>query len=135
MLSLSPQLMFDTIEEWVKNPRDVHEIHASAQEVQEPTTEEITPLTLRPPEVILGGLWSEKVDIWTFGCLGFTLLTRLPLSTYTVKPRKAEYVPYQVAAFTNKRYPPAVLKLHPESTRYFEPDGKMKSFHTAFNIQ
>ncbi|KAJ3835512.1 hypothetical protein F5878DRAFT_644283 [Lentinula raphanica] len=66
MLSLSPQLVFDTIEEWVKSTRDVHEIHASAQEVQEQTTDEITPLTLRPPKVILGGPWSEK---WTSGRL------------------------------------------------------------------
>ncbi|KAJ3966369.1 hypothetical protein EV361DRAFT_575438 [Lentinula raphanica] len=68
-------------------------IHASAQEVlQEQTTDEITPLTLRPPKVILGGPWSEK---WTSGLwlLGFHSThtstsihvygqTRKPPSTY-----------------------------------------------------
>ena len=41
----------------------------AAQEVDDATTDEITPLTLRPPEVILGGPWNENVDIWTFGCV------------------------------------------------------------------
>ncbi len=40
-----------------------------AQIVDEQTTDDITPLTLRPPEVMLAGPWSEKVDIWTLGCL------------------------------------------------------------------
>jgi len=41
----------------------------SAQFVSDQTTDDITPLGLRPPEVVLGGEWNESVDIWTFGCL------------------------------------------------------------------
>lgn len=41
----------------------------SAQFVSDQTTDDITPLGLRPPEVVLGGAWNEFVDIWTFGCV------------------------------------------------------------------
>ena len=41
----------------------------SAQFVSDQTTDDITPLGLRPPEVVLGGEWNESVDIWTFGCI------------------------------------------------------------------
>ena len=41
----------------------------SAQFVSDQTTDDITPLGLRPPEIVLGGEWNESVDIWTFGCL------------------------------------------------------------------
>ena len=27
------------------------------------------PLGMRPPEIILGKKWDEKIDVWTFGCL------------------------------------------------------------------
>jgi hypothetical protein len=29
----------------------------------------ITPLPLRPPEIVIGGLWNKEVGMWTFGCL------------------------------------------------------------------
>ncbi|KIJ62431.1 hypothetical protein HYDPIDRAFT_30399 [Hydnomerulius pinastri MD-312] len=41
----------------------------SAQFVNRQTTDDITPLGLRPPEIILGGEWDESVDIWTYGCI------------------------------------------------------------------
>lgn len=37
--------------------------------VDERRVTEITPASLRPPEVYLGAAWDEKVDIWSFGCL------------------------------------------------------------------
>ncbi|KAF8955619.1 kinase-like domain-containing protein [Flammula alnicola] len=42
---------------------------SNAQFVSDQTTDDITPLGLRPPEVVLGGEWDESVDIWTLGCL------------------------------------------------------------------
>jgi serine/threonine-protein kinase SRPK3 len=41
----------------------------AAQFVNSQTTDDITPLGLRPPEIVLGGEWDESVDIWTFGCI------------------------------------------------------------------
>jgi serine/threonine-protein kinase SRPK3 len=40
-----------------------------AQELDDQTSDQVTPLTLRAPEIILGGPWDEKIDIWSFGCL------------------------------------------------------------------
>jgi serine/threonine-protein kinase SRPK3 len=48
-----------------------------AQPVNEIKTDSITALGLRPPEIYLGGLWNEKVDIWTFGCLVIRLILGL----------------------------------------------------------
>ncbi|OBZ75217.1 hypothetical protein A0H81_04520 [Grifola frondosa] len=43
---------------------------SDVQFVSDQTTDDITPLGLRPPEVILGGgKWDESLDIWTFGCI------------------------------------------------------------------
>ncbi|KAG6873941.1 hypothetical protein C0995_008980 [Termitomyces sp. Mi166 len=40
-----------------------------AQIVDDQTTDDVTPLLVRPPEIILGGEWDQSVDIWTYGCL------------------------------------------------------------------
>lgn len=117
---------------------------SNVQEVGDATTDEITPLTLRPPEVILGGPWNEKVDIWTFGCLVFTVLTRLPLFPEGVKPIHHEYlrsgvdldaegidvdyVLWLMAVITDQRFPPAVFPFWPNSLAYFEKNGEMKRF-------
>ncbi|KAG5729411.1 hypothetical protein E4T56_gene2371 [Termitomyces sp. T112] len=50
-----------------------------AQIVDEQTTDDITPLHLSPPEVILGGEWDQSVDTWTYGCLVFRALTNTRL--------------------------------------------------------
>jgi serine/threonine-protein kinase SRPK3 len=42
---------------------------SAAQFFNRQTTDDITPLGLRPPEIVLGGEWDESVDIWTFGCI------------------------------------------------------------------
>ncbi|KAK0470806.1 kinase-like protein [Armillaria novae-zelandiae] len=47
----------------------------SAQFIYTCSHKEISPLSLRPPDIIIGGSWDEKVDIWTFGCLIFKLNT------------------------------------------------------------
>ncbi|KAE9382869.1 kinase-like protein [Gymnopus androsaceus JB14] len=112
-----------------------------AQQIDEQTTDHITPLTLRAPEVILGGPWDEEVDIWTFGCLVFTLLTRLPLFASEIRQNSLKHLRpgvdltsecvqifWQITAFTSQRYHPLVLNVYPNSSQYFEPNGKLKSF-------
>ncbi|KID84723.1 Protein kinase-like domain protein [Metarhizium guizhouense ARSEF 977] len=44
-----------------------------------PPTKSITPLGLRPPELVLTGAINETLDIWSFGCLIFELITGQPL--------------------------------------------------------
>ncbi|KAJ3493293.1 hypothetical protein NLJ89_g11053 [Agrocybe chaxingu] len=116
----------------------------NAQELDHQTTDDITPLTLRSPEVILGGPWDEKVDIWTFGCLIFTVLTKVALFTERVQPvhlpflrpgirpnadgLEVDYTLWLMATFTAQRFPPIVLGLYPNSHKHFENNGDMKRF-------
>jgi serine/threonine protein kinase len=44
----------------------------------------VTPLALRSPELILGGKIGSSIDIWSFGCLIFELLTGAPLFSVVV---------------------------------------------------
>ncbi|KAG7442169.1 uncharacterized protein BT62DRAFT_1010694 [Guyanagaster necrorhizus] len=60
----------------------------------------ITPLGLRPPEIMLGGSLDETVDIWTFGCI----------MTY----------------FTEQNFTPALLEIYPHSARYFDEQDSFK---------
>lgn len=49
---------------------------------QDPPASTVTPLGLRSPELILGGgdgKIDSSIDIWSFGCLIYELLTGLPL--------------------------------------------------------
>ena len=44
-----------------------------------PPTKPVTPLGLRAPELILTGAVDNTVDVWSFGCLVFELITGQPL--------------------------------------------------------
>ncbi|KAK0447457.1 kinase-like domain-containing protein [Desarmillaria tabescens] len=106
---------------------------SNAQLCDDHTTDHITPLGLRPPEIMLGGPWDETVDIWTFGCIVFTLLTRLSLLYTGVEPRFRYLYPagtdfsdpdvqhihvlFQTAYFTQQIFPPALLEIYPHSAR------------------
>ncbi|KAB8277168.1 kinase-like domain-containing protein [Aspergillus minisclerotigenes] len=45
----------------------------------DPPTKPVTPLGLRAPELILTGAVDNTLDIWSFGCLVFELITGQPL--------------------------------------------------------
>ncbi|KAL5046480.1 hypothetical protein BDW71DRAFT_207274 [Aspergillus fruticulosus] len=45
----------------------------------DPPTKPVTPVGLRPPELILTGAVDNTVDVWSFGCLVFELITGQPL--------------------------------------------------------
>ncbi|KGO78238.1 hypothetical protein PITC_036060 [Penicillium italicum] len=45
----------------------------------DPPTKPVTPLGLRAPELILNGAVNNTIDIWSFGCLIFELITGQPL--------------------------------------------------------
>ncbi|GLB43155.1 putative protein kinase domain containing protein [Lyophyllum shimeji] len=120
---------------------------SNAQELDDQTTDNITPLTLRAPEVVLGGPWDETVDIWTFGCLVFTFLTSAPLFPDRIHPIhhcflrsdvdpnntddiQVDHLLWMMMVMTDQRFPPAVLSLYPNSPEYFESNGDMKRFNT-----
>ncbi|KAF8886016.1 kinase-like domain-containing protein [Infundibulicybe gibba] len=96
-----------------------------AQFVDDQTTDDITPLGLRPPEVVLGGEWNQSVDIWTFGCLVFTLLTRRPCFPNGIL--KVQYIRrpcllYQMILFCGEPFTQEFLQHCPRSADYFNPD-------------
>ncbi|THH03576.1 hypothetical protein EW146_g10394 [Bondarzewia mesenterica] len=77
----------------------------SAQFVDQPVTNDITPYTLRAPETILQGAWDEKVDIWIFGCLIFESLTGCDLFTLeSDECRPEEMHLYQMMVYTGERF-------------------------------
>ncbi|CAG8067215.1 unnamed protein product [Penicillium salamii] len=41
----------------------------------DPPKKLITPIALRPPELVLTGTWDKTLDVWSFGCLLFELMT------------------------------------------------------------
>jgi non-specific serine/threonine protein kinase len=46
--------------------------------ISDPPEKPMTPIDLRAPELILRDQIDEKVDIWSFGCLLFELITNAP---------------------------------------------------------
>ncbi|KAK0651099.1 serine protein kinase [Cercophora newfieldiana] len=47
--------------------------------VSDPPQKPVTPVGLRAPELVLGGTVNKTLDIWSFGCLVFELITGQPL--------------------------------------------------------
>ncbi|KAJ6606991.1 kinase-like domain-containing protein [Mycena sp. CBHHK59/15] len=105
---------------------------SNAQQVDDQTTDHITPLTLRPPELILG---AHGV---------FTVITQVPLFPKELRPihhkhlqsgvepsaegLEVDYILWLITLFTGQRYPPMVLAVYENSPLYFNEDGNWKRF-------
>ncbi|KAG2121733.1 kinase-like domain-containing protein [Suillus clintonianus] len=104
----------------------------SAQLVNSQTTDHITPLGLRPPEIVLGGEWDESVDIWTFGCIVFNALTRCPLFKpidYEEKGVSEEaMLLYQMIMFCGEFFHKDLLTRCSRSHDYFNINCSLKGF-------
>ncbi|KIM38887.1 hypothetical protein M413DRAFT_75515, partial [Hebeloma cylindrosporum] len=98
----------------------------SAQFVSDKTTDYITPLGLRAPEVVLSGEWNESVDIWTFGCMVFTLLTDralfLPMPLPEHDAPEIDVLLYQMICFCGEFFNEELLQRCPGSVDYFRLD-------------
>ena len=88
------------------------------------------PLSLRPPEVILGSSpLSQKVDIWMLGCAAFLLLTGESLFS-PESQSDADHLA-RIAQLTGESFDAVVWK---ESSRYdefFDQSGKLLSLFTC----
>ncbi|KAF8886015.1 kinase-like domain-containing protein [Infundibulicybe gibba] len=109
---------------------------SNAQFVDDQTTDDITPLGLRPPEVILGGEWNQSVDIWTFGCLVCVhAADRRPLFKPMVSSKfdmtEVDVLLYQMVLFCGEPFTQEFLQRCPRSADYFNPDGSLKKSLTA----
>ncbi|KAK0234920.1 kinase-like domain-containing protein [Armillaria nabsnona] len=97
---------------------------AQIVEPDDRTTDNITPCALRAPETILLGPWNQRVDIWTFGCLVFELITGHNLFEYVPYPDRgldaAAGHLWQMICFTGEGFEPKQLKWSQRATQYFE---------------
>ncbi|KAH7904191.1 kinase-like domain-containing protein [Hygrophoropsis aurantiaca] len=82
------------------------------------TTDDITPLGLRPPEIVLGGEWNESVDIWTYGCIEFP----------EKNAKEEDVLLYQMISFCGEFFSPEFLQRCSRSREYFNTDCKPKKF-------
>ncbi|KAG0693696.1 kinase-like domain-containing protein [Suillus ampliporus] len=108
---------------------------SSAQFVNRQTTDDITPLGLRPPEIVLGGEWDESVDIWTFGCIVFNTLTNRPLFKPTAYEERnlseEDMLLYQMIMFCGEFFYEDFLQRCPRSHDYFNNNCSLKSSTTS----
>ncbi|EKM80544.1 hypothetical protein AGABI1DRAFT_112326 [Agaricus bisporus var. burnettii JB137-S8] len=119
---------------------------SKAQDLYRRTTNDIAPLALRPPEVILGYGWGAPVDIWMFGCLVFTLLTKTQLFPDTVphdithwylqpgadpkaKGFEVDYLLFRMENIMEQGFRRDMLAQSCYSDKYFKPNStEMKRF-------
>ncbi|KAG6849485.1 hypothetical protein H0H93_008012, partial [Arthromyces matolae] len=131
---VSKSLPYPTIEE-LSNATFVIADWGHAQFVNKKSTYDITPIALRPPEVVLGGEWDGSVDIWSFGCLVFEAIaqTKLFLPEFEfvigeVKVSGEEGLLYQMIVFSGEFFPPELLRQSPRTPEFFRLDGRLKNF-------
>ncbi|SJK98279.1 uncharacterized protein ARMOST_01542 [Armillaria ostoyae] len=103
----------------------------SAQLIYTRSHEEISPLSLRPPEIIVGGSWDEKVDIWTFGCLIFELVTGDALFKYVPCPKfgldEPNFMLYQMICYTGEDFGSQQLLVSPLAGQFFDSTCNLKA--------
>ncbi|TFK33777.1 kinase-like protein [Crucibulum laeve] len=103
----------------------------SAQSVSNHTTDMITAPPLRPPEIIIGGPWDEKVDIWTFGCLIFELVTGHglfryePLEKYKLDPE--HFMLYHMVCYTGEQFRAEQLMVSSRAARFFDTECNLRT--------
>ncbi|KAI0315032.1 kinase-like domain-containing protein [Amylostereum chailletii] len=103
----------------------------SAQPVVGHTVDEITPVSLRAPETIIGGPWNEKVDIWAFGCLVFQFVVGSCLFRYRPFPKlnldEPNYHLYQMLCYTCEDFSGAQLAASAFAEKFFDLTCNLKS--------
>ncbi|KAH0580374.1 hypothetical protein H2248_001875 [Termitomyces sp. 'cryptogamus'] len=103
-----------------------------AQIVDKQTTDDITPLYLRPPEVILGGQWDQSVDIWTYGCLVFYTLTSTRLFEIKghgeINKSDEEALLYQIICLCGENFQIDFLKRCYRIFDFFSLQGNLLKF-------
>ncbi|KAF8573007.1 kinase-like protein [Ramaria rubella] len=109
----------------------------SAQLISTTTEDEITAAPLRPQEFIIGGPWDEKVDIWTFGCLVFELVTGRALFKYEPYPKynldEPTYLLYQMMCYTGEDFSAEQLTVSALASKYFDTTCNLKSRPPLFD--
>ncbi|KAL4887801.1 kinase-like domain-containing protein [Aspergillus ambiguus] len=90
----------------------------------DPPKKPVTPLGLRPPELILTGAVDNTIDVWSFGCLFFELITGQPL--FCIPGSEYENDDYLLSLTARLGALPDELFRHWEtSSLYFTPDRQL----------
>ncbi|KAK0215175.1 kinase-like protein [Armillaria nabsnona] len=128
--AVSQPLLILTLQEAMQRAYVVGDF-GSAQLIDTRSHEEISPLSLRPPEIIIGGLWDERVDIWTFGCLIFELITGGALFKYVLCPKfgldEPNFMLYQMICYTGEDFGSQQLSASPLAGKFFDSTCNLKA--------
>lgn len=95
--------------------------------LDDPPEKPITPLGLRAPELVLKREVDKSLDIWSFGCLVFELVTRQPLFCIPAYDDRTEEDDNHILELQAKLGPlPDELYSHWEtSSQYYTKDRKL----------
>ncbi|KXJ93735.1 kinase-like domain-containing protein [Microdochium bolleyi] len=93
--------------------------------IPDPPAEIVTPLGLRAPELLLKEERNPTLDIWSFGCLVFELITGTPLLCipYSEGLERDDYV-IQLTARLGP-LPDHLFQAWPNSSLYYTPEGEL----------
>lgn len=90
----------------------------------DPPSKPVLPIGLRPPELIVGGHVDKSLDIWSFSCLVFELVTGLPL--FCIPGPRYEDDDHLLALHAEiGALPDHIFSKWTTSSRYFTPDGQL----------
>ncbi|KAK9769112.1 putative Serine protein kinase [Seiridium cardinale] len=93
----------------------------------DPPRKLVTPLGLRPPELILTGEVHRTIDIWSFGCLIFQLITGQPLICVPWYESESDQDDDHLLSLTAclGALPNKLYREWKNSSLYFTPEGKL----------
>ncbi|KAG9075813.1 hypothetical protein FRC06_009872, partial [Ceratobasidium sp. 370] len=90
--------------------------------------EDVQPLALRAPEVVLGHAWNQSVDVWGLGCLGIELLVGFavfaPNFFETHRPIDEDHLA-QMTDVTGEQFTPVMLSSSQYRSKFFNEDGTL----------
>ncbi|KAG0703067.1 kinase-like protein [Suillus ampliporus] len=86
---------------------------------------------LRPPEIFIEGPWNEKVDIWTFGCLLFEVITGHALFKFQPWPPynldEINHILWQMICHTGENFSPEQLTASRQAPNFFDETCYLRS--------
>ncbi|KAF8903165.1 kinase-like protein [Gymnopilus junonius] len=132
--AISQPLPIPTLQEAMQRTfvvADFGHVILTAQLVENHTENKISPPPLRPPEIIIGGPWDAKVDIWTFGCLIFELITGRAFFKYEPDPKlnldEPNYIIYQMLCYTCEDISAEQLMVSAFADQFFDTNCNFKA--------
>ncbi|KAF9465238.1 kinase-like domain-containing protein [Collybia nuda] len=137
----TPSTIFRSVQEMVSQPiPPPHGFHrqlektvfrlsgfTKVQRLANQTKDDISIPRMRAPEIVLGHQWNEKVDIWSFGCTIYEILTGKHL--FKVRPDEIREISYDsehlllMNMVSRSDFPLHMIKRSTNAHRYFHIDG------------